>query len=496
MSKHYKIGTRGSLLAVTQCTLIKNEITQRTGDTFELELIKTQGDQQTEKPLWQMDGKDFFTKELDTALLANDVDLVVHSYKDLGSDRPNGIGLATITERKYAHDILLIKKENIAKIKELDKFIVGTSSPRRIVNVESSLKDFLPEASDKLEVKCEMLRGNVNTRIQKLRDDNYHAIVLALAGLERLANKEESKKELAQLLEGLTFMVMPQKAFPSSASQGALAIEYNSIRADEDLYKTLRSVHCETTEQEMKRERAAFQSYGGGCHLAVGIHVRKHKNLFLHIEKGEHQDKKIHKVFLEGVDYSKIEGKTSYLVLGDKDVLINKENINVNIPANTNVFVTSKYCIDALKGVKTASVWSSGIMTSKRLAKAGHWLNGSAEGLGHEEIARLSQSKAVQMMLDGDKWNVLTHDQASSPLGDVTACYKRVQTNAEFNNDAEILFWSSFYQYQVYTNKYPELKNRIHACGLGKTYDQFLDQGIEVYPFPDMDSFRSMTKEV
>lgn len=496
MSKNYKIGTRGSLLAVTQCTLIKNEITKRTGDEFELNLIQTQGDQQTEKPLWQMDGKDFFTKELDTALLANNVDLVVHSYKDLGSDRPDGISLATITERKFAHDILLIKKENISKIKDLDKFIVGTSSPRRIVNVESSLKDFLPSASEKLEVKCEMLRGNVNTRIQKLRDDNYHAIVLALAGLERLANKEESKKELASLLEGLTFMVMPQKVFPSSASQGALAIEYNSVRNDQDLYKTLRSVHCDTTEEEVKRERAAFQTYGGGCHLAVGIHVRKHKDLFLHIEKGEHEDKKIHKLFLEGIDYSELQDKSSYLILGEKDTLVSKEEISSQIDESKNIFVTSKYCIKALDNKSPNSVWGSGIMTSKRLARVGQWINGSADGLGHGEIQRISESKAVQMLLGSNEWEVLSHDNATSELGSVTPCYKRVETNNDFNIEADVLYWFSYFQYQVYTNKYPELKNKIHACGLGKTYDQFLENNIKVYPFLDMDSFRSITKEV
>lgn len=496
MSKHYKIGTRGSLLAVTQCTLIKNEITKRTGDEFELNLIKTQGDKQTEKPLWQMDGKDFFTKELDSALLENKVDLVVHSYKDLGSDRPNGISLATITERKFAHDILLIKKENVSKIKDLDKFIVGTSSPRRIVNVESSLQDFLPQAKDSLKVKCEMLRGNVNTRIQKLRDDNYHAIVLALAGLERLANKEESKKELAQLLEGLTFMVMPQKIFPSSASQGTLAIEYNSIRNDKELYSTLRSVHCDTTEEEVKRERTAFQAYGGGCHLAVGIHVKKHKNLFLHIEKGEYQEKKIHKMYLEGIDYSILEGKSSYLVLGEKDVLINKESLNVQADEMKNIFVTSKYCIYALNEKKPNSVWSSGVMTSKKLAQTGHWLHGSAEGLGHNEIQRITESKAVQMLLNNNEWEVLSHDQATSSVGPVKACYKRVMTDAEFKVNADIFFWSSFYQYETYTNKYPELKNKLHACGLGKTYDQFLEKGIKVYPFLDMESFRLVTKEV
>jgi hydroxymethylbilane synthase len=274
----YKIGTRGSLLAVTQCTLIANEMSDITGSEFELVKISTQGDQQTEKPLWQMDGKDFFTKELDSALLANEVDLVVHSYKDLGSDRPEGIGLATITQRKFANDILLIKKENISKIKDLDTFIVGTSSPRRIVNIESSLKPYLPKIKESTKVKCEMLRGNVNTRIQKLKDDKYHAIVLALAGLERLANKEDSKEELTRLLDGLTFIVLPQKDFPSSASQGALAIEYNSNRDDKELLKVLKSVHCDITEKEISREREAFKSYGGGCHLAVGINVQAHKN--------------------------------------------------------------------------------------------------------------------------------------------------------------------------------------------------------------------------
>ena len=81
--KHYKIGTRGSLLALTQCNQVKAELERITGDTFELDVIKTQGDMITNAPLWQLDGKDFFTKELDEALLSGRVDLVVHSYKDL-----------------------------------------------------------------------------------------------------------------------------------------------------------------------------------------------------------------------------------------------------------------------------------------------------------------------------------------------------------------------------------------------------------------------------
>ena len=140
----YIIGTRGSLLALTQCGQIKDELERITGDEFSLKVIKTQGDQIVDKPLWQLEGKDFFTKELDAALLTGDVDMVVHSYKDLGSERPEGIHLAAITKRSFASDILLIKDETISKIKEKKTFIVGTSSPRRIVNIEKNLGEFLP----------------------------------------------------------------------------------------------------------------------------------------------------------------------------------------------------------------------------------------------------------------------------------------------------------------------------------------------------------------
>ena len=88
--KKYIIGTRGSLLALTQCKQVQQHLEEVTGASFELKIIKTQGDMDTSKPLWQMEGKDFFTKELDHALLNREIDLVVHSYKDLGSDRPDG----------------------------------------------------------------------------------------------------------------------------------------------------------------------------------------------------------------------------------------------------------------------------------------------------------------------------------------------------------------------------------------------------------------------
>ena len=140
MKDKYTIGTRGSLLALTQCDLIKEEIEEKSGLKFNLNVIKTQGDQITDKPLWQLEGKDFFTKELDHALINETIDLVVHSYKDLGSERPKDIKLRTITKRTYAHDILLIKKSTLEDLKSKKTFVVGTSSPRRIHNITNCFK--------------------------------------------------------------------------------------------------------------------------------------------------------------------------------------------------------------------------------------------------------------------------------------------------------------------------------------------------------------------
>lgn len=485
----FKIGTRGSLLALTQCTQTKDELEQKSGQKFELVPITTQGDQITDKPLWQIDGKDFFTKELDQALLENKVDLVVHSYKDLGSLRPDGIELASITKRKFAQDILLIKKERVSQIKDLDNFIVGTSSPRRTVNIQKNLRDFLPGAKETLTIQIENLRGNVNTRIEKLKTQNYDAIVLALAGIERLANKEDSRQTLAELLEGLTFMVLPQKFFTSAASQGALAIEC-SENASEELKSALQTVHDEQTAQEMEIERAAFQSYGGGCHLAVGINVRKVRNYLIEIHNGRHEERDIHKIRFHGFDYTPYRGKKLYQVYKDNDFLTKKEKINTPV-RHENIFVTSTHCLHNVND-KASSIWASGNHTMKKLVARGFWVNGCAEGLGHQEIINFKASKAIELMLSQSSWKILSHDHASSVVGELVPCYQH-SSHVNFDTKkrdemlaSDIIYWSSKVQYDLYTQTFPELKNKIHAIGLGKTYSAFREENIPFIPCLDM----------
>ncbi|MGZ3788225.1 MAG: hydroxymethylbilane synthase [Bacteriovorax sp.] len=496
--KHYKIGTRGSLLALTQCNQVKDELERLTGDSFELEIIKTQGDLITNAPLWQLDGKDFFTKELDDALISGRVDLVVHSYKDLGSERPSEILLAAVTKRTYANDILLIKKRTIAELKDKKEFIVGTSSPRRMVNLENHLFEFLPHGSH-LKVASKVLRGNVNTRIQKLRNGEYDAIVLALPGLERLALTDSSRAELSHLLEGMTFMVLPESAFPSSAAQGALGIECAKDRKDGgELLLKLKKMQDEVTVEEVSRERKSFNEYGGGCHLAVGINVKKIENFYLHTHRGVLENKPVQVSTLEGRELPHFFVKPkAFLGLPSDDELVTKEKIACDLKNHRHLYVTSKHCLEAVTEAPE-SLWAAGTKTMKDLAKRGFWVNGTSDSLGDLELKKLRDSKAVSLMVDtSEELSVLSNDQATSTLGKVVPCYKRIiasEVSKEFEekiNTTSVFYWSSFFQYQAYVAQFPQIIERVHCCGLGKTYQQFKEKNINVLPMSSMEEFKN-----
>jgi hydroxymethylbilane synthase len=495
----YKIGTRGSLLAVTQCTLVKQLLEQLSGQSFELDLIKTQGDQIVDRPLWQLEGKDFFTKELDEALLAKKVDMVVHSYKDLGSDRPQGIKLSVITERRYAHDILLIKKSTALKLKNWSgDFIVGTSSPRRIVNLTRDLPAFLPGTP---KVKCETLRGNINTRIQKLKDDQYHAITLALAGVDRLAQLDNSLKELTTLLDGLTFAILPLSIFPTAAAQGALAIE---TRGDNpELEAILKKIHHERTAEEVRRERLAFKSYGGGCHLAVGIHVREMDGDFLHFHRGETDGKDIRVKKREGATVAMEHVRQVFLGQGEHGKALCDENfVKTSLPVKldlkrSHVFVTTGHALDAVTE-QPASLWAAGPETRKKLVAKGFWVHGGADSMGHGELVKLKISKALQLMLEGDDWKVLTHKNSQSPIGEVIAAYEhklKPLTDEQIDKLEKVThaWWSSYPQFEAYIAEVPELKSARHFCGLGKTRQSFKQNDIEVTALTDSTEFLQLT---
>ncbi|HUH34015.1 MAG TPA: hydroxymethylbilane synthase, partial [Daejeonella sp.] len=214
MAKKIIIGTRGSELALWQANYVKSRL-EEIGVDAELKIIKTQGDKILNLSFDKLEGKGFFTKELEEELLDGTIDLAVHSHKDLPTNHPEGLIVAAVSKREHPAELLLILKDCVDIQQKLSvKFggMVGTSSNRRKAQLLAVRPDF--EVND--------LRGNVLTRIQKLRDEDYDAIMLAKAGVQRL-NLDLSEFHVEE--------IDPTELVPAPA-QGVLALQIRESDTD------------------------------------------------------------------------------------------------------------------------------------------------------------------------------------------------------------------------------------------------------------------------
>lgn len=254
------IGTRGSDLALWQANYIKDRLAE-IGIDAELKIIKTQGDKILNLRLDKLEGKGFFTKELEEELLNGSIDIAVHSHKDLPTTNPPGLIIAAVSEREDPSELLLVLKDCVdvgQKLSLKTAAMVGTSSNRR----KAQLLALRPD------LNIEDLRGNVPTRIQKLRDEDYDAILLAKAGVNRLK---------IDLSEFHVEVVNTTELVPAPA-QGALAIQ---IREDDnELFVALRPLNHQATEEEISVERKVLNLFEGGCHMPLGCYCKKENDLF------------------------------------------------------------------------------------------------------------------------------------------------------------------------------------------------------------------------
>jgi hydroxymethylbilane synthase len=254
------IGTRGSELALWQANFVKDSLAA-INIIAELKIIKTQGDRILNLSFDKLEGKGFFTKELEEELLAGTIDLAVHSHKDLPTENPPGLIIAAVSEREDPAELLLILKDCVDVHQKLSvKYggVVGTSSNRR----KAQLLAYRPD----LEIKD--LRGNVPTRVNKLRSENYDAIMLAKAGVSRLG------LDLSDFyVEELT----PTELIPAPA-QGALAIQ---IRGDDqELFDAIQPLNHPNVAEELAVERTVLKMFGGGCHLPLGCYCRRDDDMY------------------------------------------------------------------------------------------------------------------------------------------------------------------------------------------------------------------------
>ena len=245
MRKHIKIGTRGSLLALAQSTMIKKQIeAQHPGIVVELVKIITKGDKILDVPLAMVGGKGLFVKEIEEALLANEVDLAVHSMKDVPSELPDALHIGIVTRRENPHDAFL--SNSAASLAELPaKARIGTSSLRRKAQLAKLRPDLV----------IEDLRGNLDTRLRKLDEGRYDAIILAAAGLNRLG-----------LAKRATAYFSAVEMLPAVA-QGAVGIELR--KNDTELLAGLTFLDDRDTALAVTAERGFLRRLEGCCQVPI-----------------------------------------------------------------------------------------------------------------------------------------------------------------------------------------------------------------------------------
>ncbi len=260
MAKKIIIGSRGSELALWQANFIKKELL-KTGNRIEVKIIKTKGDLQPEQRFSAIEGQGFFTKEIEEALLNKEIDLAVHSYKDLPTTPVKGLKVGAVSYREDPSELLLINKDSVDETMKFaikKKAVIGTSAARRNVQI----KAFRPD------VEIKELRGNVQTRLKKLQDKKYDAIFLASAAAERLGLDVSGFH---------SFKFAPHELVPAPA-QGVLALQIRE--GDADLQQCLDKINHPEVQETVFAERKIFGMFQGGCNLPLGVYCEKHSDEF------------------------------------------------------------------------------------------------------------------------------------------------------------------------------------------------------------------------
>ena len=301
MKKNIIIGSRGSILALAQANLVKSSLEANYPDlTFEIKEIVTSGDKDL-KSNWENSNaslKSFFTKEIEQELLDGQIDIAVHSMKDMPAVSPKGLICGAIPDREDARDVLISKNGFLVTLPQGAK--IGTSSLRRVMNLKAIRPDF--------EIKH--LRGNIHTRLKKLETEDYDAIILAAAGLKRTGMADK----ITEYLSG--------EAFPPAPAQGVLYIQCREN--DEEIKGILKSIHNEDIAKIVEIEREFSKIFDGGCHTPMGCYSQVDGDKIKFIGAYSHDGKQIRVVIEDDLAKGK---EIAHMAAEEIKAKINKENL-------------------------------------------------------------------------------------------------------------------------------------------------------------------------
>lgn len=483
------IGSRKSDLARIQAFSVGEKLMQAV-PSLQVEYVFSSsfGDQNLDLDLSATPDKGVFTQDFVEHLRSGQLDLVVHSWKDLPVESRPGLKVVATLQREDIRDVLLIKKSSWQDFDSNSSLKILSSSPRRVFNLSQGLVALLPKPVDKIEFFP--VRGNIATRVSKLFASSHDGLVVAKAALDRIlsANQPEflsAKKELRRFLDQCHFMVLPISINPTAAAQGGLAIEVNEQRSD--LIDLLSKIDSPQDFQIIEKEREILKSYGGGCHQKIGISCLTYEGHIVSFLKGLTDAGEIlNSIQVMDVQHSSPE-ESPRLCLENLADCFERQQLDINIDhiLNRNLFVAKMDALPQQVRPSNRVVVCSGIKTWKKLAALGHWVHACSDGLGGRALPDLK-------VLLGEEPNFikLSHKNSSDSDAEVdhnlSATYEmRPPKKWPDISCYTHFYWTSGYVFKQAVQRFPNLVEKKHACGLGKTFEtlkQYLpQQSVEIF---------------
>lgn len=492
-----KISARKSDLARLQAYMVGETLqSHNPGLEIEYRFKESLGDKNLTDPLWKLPEKGVFTEDFYGELIRGETDMVVHSWKDLPTEHKSDTKIVATLPRADQRDLLLVKKANIASLRQKKTLRVFSSSPRREYNLKGFLKTHLPLGLE--DVSFESVRGNILTRVRKLIESTeVDGLIVAKAALDRLLSAphpefNEGKVALRAYVDQLNWVVLPLSVNPNAAAQGALAVEITSHR--QDLQAMLGKVNDEATFTCAQKERDMLASFGGGCHQKIGVAVLARPYGQITWLRGETDQGRI---LLENtLTQKKSPPRFAADQLWSERPESQRAATNQTLPANANAFFVARAEAWPESMQTEGIVWTAGLKTWQKLASKGIWVHGSSESLGEQEEAR-ADVLAPQAL----SWVKLSHQESAQEQGlPVVATY-----NLSFQHDVasfkgkEFFFWSSGTQFLEAIKTAPELLSKFHACGPGNTHKMIssvLKNPDHLFIFLDSDDWRKQCLKV
>ena len=497
-----KLGTRGSLLATAQSRLVRAALLQlHPSIPVDIVTVDTRGDRDQLTPLHEVRDPDFFSAELDAALLSGAVDFCVHSLKDLPAVRPAGIATAALPPRENPRDVIVWRRDVPARLAAGERLRLGSSSPRRHGNVADFLAYALPASGRAPLLDFLPVRGAVDARLSSLLGprtavDALDGVVLALAGLARLWNDPDGRKALEPLLADCRWMVLPLTKCPAAAGQGVLAVE---CRADDGRGReVLRSLHDPDTAELAAVETAALEGVAHSDRPALGATAIRHAELgpvcFLrgHTSTGivETLDWRTpappdHAVGFDGIAWQRA---CTRQLAGPLQELS-------RLRPGAAVFAAYWHALEEQTLPPGMRLWVSGVESWRRLAARGLWVEGCGDHLGFEDVRATLECPVLGLPPLRD-WTALTYRSAvpgwlETGVGHVLETYdilppadpSVVLSLRESVRRATHFYWSSAEQFHALRPAVPV--GAHHACGAGKTLRALRAAGMDAQPFPN-----------